>query len=300
MFGEAMQKKLAEVMEQQMINSLLGTINQGTTAPATGRGAPQRSKICYGCGKEGHYKNDPMCPIVQENTHKVAMFEQFMGQQQRQMMAPAFHQAPYSVAPMQVPAPMPPPPPPPAPPAPLADVDKKIDAVLQQVQQLATAIAADRVTLRRAEQNQAAFEGTTAIALKETTAKVAEVVKELKMFRTVQVSHAQVLHDVKLKIGMPTWAGVLGKRPAARTSAAGRRAPASAPPARRGKGAGSSSSITVTDEDEDEDEDALAADTLLDDLEVEPVEEVEEGEEATPATAGGRPRRLVASRKHTR
>ena len=46
-------------------------------------------------------------------------------------------------------------------------MEKKLDTVINQVQQLTNAFAADRLMLCRAEQSQAAFEGTTAIALKE-------------------------------------------------------------------------------------------------------------------------------------
>ena len=227
MFSENIQKKITEALEQQMMNNIFGNMNPGT---GSGRGMqqqqqqPPRTKTCYECGNPGHYKNDPNCPKVIEQQQKATAFDKLMQQQQAtalDKMYPYFQQ-------VQAPQPPPPPaPPPPVPPPP--EMDKKLDTVINQVQQLANALASDRVILRRAEQSQAAFEGTTAIALKEVTKHLAEVTSELKHYKMVQVAHAQTLGKIENTLGT-SWEAAIRSQAAAKP--AGRRAPASAPPGR--------------------------------------------------------------------
>ena len=288
MFSEGIQKKIAEALEQQMMNTLFGNMNPGT---GSGRGMqqqqqqqqqPPRTKTCYECGNPGHYKNDPNCPKVIEQQQKASAFDKLMQQQQQatalDKMYPYFQQ-------VQAPQPPPPPaPPPPVPPPP--EMDKKLDTVIDQVQQLANALASDRAVLRRAEQSQAAFEGTTAIALKEVAKHLAEVTSELKHYKMVQVTHAQTLGKIENTLGT-SWEAAIRSQAAAKPSA--RRAPASAPPARRAKSARPSVDAVSVGNTDDE-ADAEGADQLLDDL------EDEEGRKETPATGGGR-RPREASRR---
>jgi hypothetical protein len=290
MFGEALQKKLAEAMEQQVINSLFGNINPGMAVPGPGRGMqqqqPPRNKTCFDCGNPGHYKNDPSCPIVLERQQKSVAYDKLMQQQQlHPAMYPNLHQV------QQVQAtPLPPPPPvPPQPPPPQPELEKKLDTVINQVQQLTNAFAADRLTLRRAEQSQAAFEGTTAIALKEVTVKLAEVTSELQRLKMVQVHHAQSLSKIENRLGT-SWEAVLRDLEAKQKK--GRRAPASAPPARRAKTSRDSvETVDVSAGGTDEEDDADSADRILHDL-----GEGDEGEgEETPAT--GASRRAPSSRR---
>ena len=290
MFNEAIQKKIAEHLEQQMMNTLLGNMNPGT---GSGRGMqqqqPPRTKTCYECGNPGHYKNDPNCPKVIEQQQKATAFDRLMQHQLPQQataldkLYPQFHQA------QQVQAPQPPPPPAPPPPAPPPpEMDKKLDTVLSQVQQLANALASDRVILRRAEQSQAAFEGTTAIALKEVTKQLSEVTSELKHYKMVQVSHAHTLGQIQNTLGISWEAAIRSQAVAKPTS---RRAPASAPPARRAKSAAPTVEAVSVDGDTDDEADAEAADELTRQLRE---GEGEDGEE-TPAT--GAARRRVPSRR---
>ena len=292
MFNEAIQKKIAEALEQQVMNTLLGNMNPGT---GSGRGMqqqqPPRTKTCYECGNPGHYKNDPNCPKVIEQQQKATAFDRLMQHQLPQQataldkLYPQFHQ----VQQVQAPQPLPPPaPPPPAPPPP--EMDKKLDTVLSQVQQLANALASDRVILRRAEQSQAAFEGTTAIALKEVTKHLAEVTSELKHYKMVQVAHAQTLGKIENTLGT-SWEAAIRSQAAAKP--AGRRAPASAPPARRAKSARPSVDAVSVDGDTDDEEDAEAADELANQLNG---EDDGEDREETPST-GAAGRRRVPSRR---
>ena len=293
MFNEAIQKKIAEALEQQMMNTLLGNMNPGTgSGRSMQQQQPPRTKTCYECGNPGHYKNDPNCPKVIEQQQKASAFDRLMQHQLPQQataldkLYPQFHQV------QQVQAPQPPPPPAPPPPAPPPpEIDKKLDTVLSQVQQLANALASDRVILRRAEQSQAAFEGTTAIALKEVTKQLAEVTSELKHYKMVQVNHAQTLGKIENTLGT-SWEAAIRSQAAAKPS--GRRAPASAPPARRAKSARPSVdpvSVGNTD-DEDDEADAEAADELTRQL----GEDDGEDREETPDT-GAAGRRRVPSRR---
>ena len=155
------------------------------------------------------------------------------------------------------------------------------------MQQLANALASDRLTLRRAEQSQAAFEGTTATALKEVTKQLAEVTSKLKHYKLVQVAHAQTLGKIENKLGT-SWEAVIRGQAAAKPTS--RRAPASAPPARRARS--SRPSVETVSVDGDTDDDAEAADELGRQL---GEEDGEDGEE-TPAT-GSSGRRRAPSRR---
>ena len=86
MFNETIQKKIAEALEQQMMNTLLGNMNPGM---GSGRGMqqqqPPRTKTCYECGNPGHYKNDPNCPKVIEQQQKASAFDKLMQDVQRNL-----------------------------------------------------------------------------------------------------------------------------------------------------------------------------------------------------------------------
>ena len=289
MFNEAIQKKIAEHLEQQMMNTLFGNMNPGTgSGRSMQQQPPPRTKTCYECGNPGHYKNDPSCPKVIEQQQKASAFDRLMQHQLPQQATALDKLYPQFSAAVQAPQPPPPPaPPPPAPPPP--EMDKKLDTVLSQVQQLANALASDRVILRRAEQSQAAFEGTTAIALKEVTKQLAEVTSELKHYKLVQVSHAQTLGKIENTLGISWEAAIRSQAAAAKPT--GRRAPASAPPGRRAKSARPSVDAVSVDGNTDDEADAEGADELASQL----TDNGEDGEE-TPAT-GGSGRRRVPSRR---
>ena len=155
------------------------------------------------------------------------------------------------------------------------------------MQQLANALASDRLTLRRAEQSQAAFEGTTATALKEVTKQLAEVTSKLKHYKLVQVAHAQTLGKIENKLGT-SWEAVIRGQAAAKPTS--RRAPASAPPARRARSSRPSVETVSVDGDTDDEADAEGADQLARDL-----EDGEDGED-TPATGASRQRRATSRR----
>ena len=157
------------------------------------------------------------------------------------------------------------------------------------MQQLANALASDRLTLRRTEQSQAAFEGTTATALKEVTKQLAEVTSELKHYKLVQVAHAQTLGKIENKLGT-SWEAVIRGQAAAKPTSRRARAPASAPPARRARSSRPSVETVSVDGDTDDEVDAEGADQLARDL-----EDGEDGED-TPATGASRQRRATSRR----